>query len=47
MDNQNIKKGSHTTHFLLGSFVLLLLISIGAFMCLGYYMSRRDRKSVV
>ncbi len=46
MDNQNIKKGSHTTHFLLGSFVLLLLISIGAFMCLGYYMSRVSEESI-
>ena len=33
------KKTSHTTRFLIGSFTLLLLISAGAFLCLGYYMS--------
>lgn len=46
MDSQNAKKGNHTTHFLLGSFVFLLLISIGAFTCLGYYMSRVSEKSI-
>lgn len=34
------KKGSHTTRFLIGSFVMLLLISAGAFLCLGFYMSK-------
>lgn len=37
--NVNGKKTSHTTRFLIGSFTLLLLISAGAFLCLGYYMS--------
>lgn len=38
MDIQNNKKGSRTTSFLIGGFILLLMVSIGAFACLGYYM---------
>ncbi|MDE7278593.1 MAG: response regulator, partial [Oscillospiraceae bacterium] len=45
MDIQN-KKGISTTHFLIGSFTLLLLISIGAFICLGQYMSRVSEESI-
>lgn len=45
MNIQN-KKGSGTTRFLIGSFTLLLLISIGAFMCLGKYMSRVSEESI-
>ncbi|MCI8360081.1 MAG: response regulator [Clostridiales bacterium] len=36
----------NAAHFLIGSFALLLLISIGAFVCLGYYMSGASRKSI-
>ena len=35
-----------TTHFLIGSFSLLLLISIVAFACLGRYMSKVSQKSI-
>lgn len=35
-----------TTHFLIGSFSLLLLISIVAFACLGRYMSNVSEKSI-
>lgn len=45
MDIQNKKEG-RTTHFLLGSFALLLLISIGAFIYLGNYMSRVSEESI-
>lgn len=46
MDNHNTKTKDRTTHFLMGSFVFLLLISIGAFICLGYYMSRVSERSI-
>ena len=36
----------NTTHFLIGSFLLLLLISIGAFICLGRYMSKVSEESI-
>ena len=38
MDIRNKSRGS-TTRFLIGSFLILLIISAGAFLCLGYYMS--------
>ena len=41
----NIFQGM-TTHFLIGSFSLLLLISIVAFACLGRYMSNVSEKSI-
>ncbi len=37
---------TYATHFLIGSFFLLLLISIGAFVCLGRYMSRVSEKAI-
>lgn len=40
------KKGSHATRFLIGSFALLLLISVGAFVCLGQYMSMVSEKAI-
>lgn len=47
MENQqNNKKRNHMTHFLLGSFVMLLLISVSAFMYLGLYMSKRSEESI-
>ncbi len=46
MESQNAKGMSRTTHFLVGSFIFLLLISIGAFSCLGYYMSRVSEDSI-
>ena len=47
MENQqNNRKKNHTAHFLLGSFGLLLLISIGAFMYLGFYMSKVSEESI-
>ncbi|MCI8326541.1 MAG: response regulator [Lachnospiraceae bacterium] len=45
MDIQN-KKRNRTTYFLIGSFSLLLLISISAFICLGYYMNRISEKCI-
>lgn len=45
MDFQN-KNGSRTTRFLVGSFTLLLLISIGAFVSLSHYMSRVSEESI-
>lgn len=48
-ENSNPQKSSgkkHTARFLIGSFVLLLLISIGAFICLGQYMGRVSKESI-
>lgn len=45
MDIQD-KKRRKTTHFLLGSFALLLLVSVGVFLCLGYYMSIVSKKAI-
>lgn len=39
-------KKRHTTHFLIGSFILLLLISIWAFICLVDYMSKVSKDSI-
>ena len=47
MENrQNSKKRNHTAHFLIGSFAMLLLISIGAFIYLGFYMTRVSEESI-
>lgn len=40
------KEKSRTTHFLIGSFSLLLVFSIGAFAWLGHYMSRISEKAI-
>lgn len=45
MDIQD-KKRSRTTRFLIGSFTLLLLVSAGAFLCLGYYMSGVSKTAI-
>lgn len=45
MDIQD-KKRRKTTHFLIGSFALLLLVSVSAFLCLGYYMSIVSREAI-
>lgn len=45
MDIQD-KKKRKTTHFLIGSFALLLLVSVSAFLCLGYYMSIVSREAI-
>lgn len=45
MDIQD-KTGNRTKHFLIRSFTLLLIISAGAFLCLGYYTSVASRKSI-
>ncbi len=37
---------SHATRFLIGSFLLLLLISVSAFILLGRYMSRVSEKAI-
>lgn len=44
-DKKN-KKGNRTTQFLIGSFILLLLISIAAFIRLGDYMNRISEESI-
>ncbi len=47
MENQQSnKKKNRTTHFLLGSFVMLLILGVSAFMYLSYYMSRVSEKSI-
>jgi len=47
MENQQSnKKKNRTTHFLLGSFVILLILGVSAFMYLSYYMSRVSEKSI-
>ncbi len=45
MDIQD-KTGNRTRRFLIGSFTLLLVISTGAFLCLGSYMSKTSRESI-
>ena len=40
------KKRSHTTHFLVGSFTCLMIISAVAFLCLGYYMSQVSKDAI-
>ncbi len=45
MDFQN-KNARRTTRFLVGSFTLLLLISIGAFVSLSHYMNRVSEESI-
>ena len=40
------KKGNRTTQFLIGSFILLLLISVEVFVRLGDYMSRVSEESI-
>jgi len=40
------KKRSQTTDFLIGSFILLLLISAGAFLCLAHYMEKVSREAI-
>lgn len=40
------KKRVSTTHFLIGSFIFLLLISIGAFIFLGLYMNKESKQSI-
>lgn len=47
MENQqNNKKKNRTTYFLLGSFVMLLMLGVSAFMYLSYYMSRVSEESI-
>lgn len=46
MENQN-KKESRTTRFLIGSFIFLLLVSAGAFLCLAKYMSGASEEAIV
>lgn len=40
------RKRRRTTRFLLGGFILLLIISIGAFVSLGLYMNRASRDAI-
>ena len=44
--NVQENKGSRTTRFLVGSFCMLLILSVTAFFCLGYYISNVTRKSI-
>lgn len=46
MNTHNNKKANRTTYFLLGSFLLLLLISICTVMFLGHYMSKMSKESI-
>lgn len=46
MDIKEKKISNKTTRFLAGSFILLLLISIGAFVSLGHYMNKVSKKSI-
>ncbi len=45
MDTQ-VKKWRQGTHFLIESFTFLLLISAGAFLCLGFYVSKVSREAI-
>lgn len=45
MDIRNKRRGN-TRRFLIGSFSLLLVISAGAFLCLGYYMSLVSKDAI-
>lgn len=40
------KKGINTTHFLVGSFIFLLLISLGSFICLARYMDKASEEAI-
>lgn len=44
--NVQENKGSRTTQFLVGSFIMLLILSAAAFFCLGFYMSNVSQKSI-
>lgn len=44
--NTQVKKQRHTTHFLIESFTFLLLISAGAFLCLGFYMNKVSKEAI-
>lgn len=44
--NVQDNKESRTTHFLVGSFLVLLILSAAAFFCLGLYMSNVSQKSI-
>lgn len=44
--NVQDNKGSRTTQFLVGSFVILLILSAAAFFYLGVYMSNVSQKSI-
>lgn len=44
--NINDKKDRQVTRFLIGSFTVLILVSIVLFMCLGIYMSRVSEDSI-
>lgn len=45
MDSQSGER-SRTSRFLVASFCLLLLLSAGAFLCLGYYMSNISKDAI-
>jgi len=45
MNIEDKKKGS-ATYFLIGSFIFLLLISVGAFIFLGFYMNSVSKESI-
>ena len=42
----NSKKKHSVTHFLIGSFIGLIVFSIMVFSMLGIYMSRKSNKSI-
>ncbi|MDE7206504.1 MAG: response regulator, partial [Lachnospiraceae bacterium] len=44
--NVQDNKESRTTQFLVGSFLMLLILSAAAFFCLGFYMSNVSQKSI-
>ncbi len=44
--NVQDNKESRTTRFLVGSFMMLLILSVAAFFCLGFYMSNVSNKSI-
>lgn len=45
-DKVQKKKRINTTHFLVGSFIFLLLISLGSFICLARYMDRASERAI-
>ena len=44
--NVQDNKESRTTRFLVGSFMMLLILSVAAFFCLGFYMRKFIKNSI-
>ncbi len=45
-DKVQKKKRRNTAHFLIGSFIFLLLVSLGSFICLARYMDKASEEAI-